>query len=126
MILDTNALSALAEKNASLIDLLAGAGRLTVTFVTLGEFSYGVRNSRARNELEEWMRKNLLSRLEILFPDLSTIEHYADVRTELRTAGTPIPANDIWIAALVRQHQLPIISSDQHFDNVTGLERLEW
>ena len=40
--------------------------------------------------------------------------------------GRPIPENDVWIAALARQHELPIVSRDEHFDDVPGVERLAW
>jgi tRNA(fMet)-specific endonuclease VapC len=55
-----------------------------------------------------------------------TTTQYAEVRCELRRAGTPIPANDAWIAALCRQYALPILSQDQHFDLVKGIQRLSW
>lgn len=51
---------------------------------------------------------------------------YAEVRSELKKAGTPIPANDGWIAALCRQHDLPLLSQDKHFDSVKGLRRVDW
>ena len=126
VILDTNAISALAQKNRSLISQLADVQQLAVTLISLGEFAYGTRHSSARRELELWLRERFLTRVEILLPDLSTAEHYADIRSELRRAGTPIPANDIWIAALVRQYDLPILSLDRHFDRVKGLSRIEW
>ena len=126
MILDTNAISALAQKNSALVERLKEARQLAVTFVSIAEFAYGIRHSTARRELELWLREGLLIRAEILFPDLSTAEHYADIRSELRRKGTPIPANDIWIAALVRQHSLPILSLDRHFDLVRGMSRFNW
>jgi predicted nucleic acid-binding protein len=52
--------------------------------------------------------------------------HSADMSLELRQAGRPIPANDIWIAALCRQHELPLLSRDRHFDTVSGIQPLEW
>jgi tRNA(fMet)-specific endonuclease VapC len=48
------------------------------------------------------------------------------VRVELKSAGTPIPSNDVWIAALCRQHRLPLLSRDRHFDGVPGIRRLAW
>jgi predicted nucleic acid-binding protein len=126
VILDTNAISALARKSPTLIAQLQHARRLAVTLFSLGEFAYGIRHSSVRRELELWMRNRFLARAEVLSPDISTVDHYADIRSELRQAGTPIPANDVWIAALVRQHDLPIISLDRHFDHVRGLSRLEW
>jgi tRNA(fMet)-specific endonuclease VapC len=58
--------------------------------------------------------------------DEETTVSYAAVRKELREAGTPIPSNDIWIAALCLQHKYPILSRDRHFDLVEGLKRLAW
>jgi len=48
------------------------------------------------------------------------------LRIELKRAGTPLPANDLWIAALAREHGLPIVSRDAHFDRVRGIQRLAW
>jgi tRNA(fMet)-specific endonuclease VapC len=58
--------------------------------------------------------------------DLATTAHYARVRNELRRGGTPIPENDVWIAALARQHSLPVVSRDVHFDVVPQLVRRAW
>ena len=126
MILDTSAVSALVDKNPALVELLRDARRLAVTLITLGELAYGLRQSSNRRELERWIHESLLTRVELLLPDLATVEHYADVRNELKKAGTPIPANDIWIAALARQHELPLLSLDLHFDRVSDVTRLCW
>jgi predicted nucleic acid-binding protein len=58
--------------------------------------------------------------------DEGTAEHYAEIRVELKRSGRPIPVNDLWIAALARQHALPLLSRDQHFEFVRGLERIGW
>jgi predicted nucleic acid-binding protein len=55
-----------------------------------------------------------------------TTLHYAEIRAELKGAGTPLPANDVWIGALCRQHALAILSRDGHFDSVRGVERVDW
>ena len=52
--------------------------------------------------------------------------HYAAIRLALRASGRPIPANDVWIAALALQHGLPIVSRDSHFDQVENIERINW
>ena len=57
---------------------------------------------------------------------LETASAYAGIRLSLKAAGTPIPVNDAWIAALARQHQLPVLSRDTHFDAVENLERISW
>lgn len=125
MILDTNALSALAEKDGALLQRLRLAPRLYFTVISLGEFSYGIRQSRKQTELQAWLDA-LLKRTEVLAPTLRTVPHYAAIRQELKSAGTPIPANDCWIAALVREHRMPLVSRDSHFDKVAGIERLDW
>jgi predicted nucleic acid-binding protein len=62
----------------------------------------------------------------VLDVDEETTHHYAAMGWELKRSGKPIPANDLWIAALCRQHSLPLISRDRHFDVVRGLERIDW
>ena len=97
-----------------------------MTLITLAELTDGLRRARQQRELDAWLREQLLSRVEILFPDLTSIEHSADIRLELKDAGASIPANDVWIAALCRQHDLPLLSLDGHFDRVSGLTRVRW
>ncbi|MGO9842949.1 MAG: PIN domain-containing protein [Candidatus Acidiferrales bacterium] len=67
-----------------------------------------------------------LPTFRILDVNEETTIPYHDVRTELKKAGTQIPSNDVWIAALCRQHSLPLVSRDRHFDLVSGIRRLNW
>jgi predicted nucleic acid-binding protein len=55
-----------------------------------------------------------------------TTNYYAEITLELKRKGKPIPTNDIWIAALCRQHRLPLLSRDRHFDLVARTKRVEW
>ncbi|MBC9889330.1 MAG: PIN domain-containing protein [Opitutae bacterium] len=125
MILDTNALSALAARDAELIDTIRHAPRLSVTLISLGEYYYGVGLSRKKEELIGWLDL-FLERAQVLTPGMNTLQFYADIRNELKRAGTPIPANDCWIAALVRQYGMQLVSRDRHFDLVKGVKRLDW
>jgi predicted nucleic acid-binding protein len=68
-------------------------------------------------------RSSLFRVLEIVE---STTVHYATVRSLLKAQGTPIPANDCWIAALAKEHRLPVVSRDMHFDWVQGIRRIAW
>jgi predicted nucleic acid-binding protein len=56
----------------------------------------------------------------------STTKHYAEISAELKRKGKPMPTNDIWIAALCRQHSLPLLSRDRHFDWVEKIKRVDW
>ena len=125
MILDTNGLSALAEGEPALEPLLRKATQIAIPVIVLGEYRYGIAHSRDRKHYEEWLTA-YLSRFRILDVDEATTLSYRDVRTELKRAGTPIPSNDVWIAALCRQHRLPLLSRDRHFDAVPGIRRLAW
>jgi predicted nucleic acid-binding protein len=125
MILDTNAISALTEQDKALTELVKAAPRVAVTIISLGEYAFGISQSRHRAELEAWLDA-LLLRVDVLLLDQKTLPFYAEVRARLKVAGTPIPANDYWIAALAQQHRLPIVSHDQHFDSVKGVQRLGW
>jgi tRNA(fMet)-specific endonuclease VapC len=125
MILDTNALSAFADGIPPAVRQVAAADELHVPVIVLGEYSFGIATSRRRREYEAWLVRgrafwNALPVVE------ETAIHYASIRQELKRAGAPLPANDVWIAAMARQHHLPVLSRDVHFDAVPGLTRLSW
>ena len=67
-----------------------------------------------------------LAAVAVLSPGVATAEHYGRLRAQLAKAGTPIPENDIWIAAVAVQHGLTVVSRDEHFGEVTGLPREVW
>jgi tRNA(fMet)-specific endonuclease VapC len=125
MILDTNGLSALAEGDPRLEPILRKATQIAVPVIVLGEYRYGIQQSRERQRYEHWLVE-YLSKFRILDVEEQTTTSYAAVRGELKRAGTPIPSNDVWIAALCRQHSLPLLSRDRHFDLVPGLHRIDW
>ena len=125
MILDTNAVSAFLEGVPSVCDAVGRAEVLAVPSIVIGEYRFGMSGSRLRAELEAKFGR-LVRLAETLVVDANTAEHYAMIRRELKDAGTLIPENDLWIAALVRQHGLPLVSNDAHFDNVQGLTRVGW
>ncbi len=125
MILDTNGLSAVAEGEAALEPILRKVAQIALPVIVLGEYRYGISQSRHRLHYERWLAE-YLPLFRILDIDERTTISYSIIRTELKKAGTPIPSNDVWIAALCRQHSLPLISRDRHFDAVSGVTRLAW
>jgi len=125
VILDTNGLSAMADGDTSLEPLLQQAAEIAVPVIVLGEYRYGIRQSRHRTRYERWLAEVLAS-CRVLVVDEGTAGHYAEVRDELKRSRRPIPGNDLWIAALTRQHALPLLSRDRHFDFVPGLKRVGW
>ena len=125
MILDTNALSALLDKDSALLDVIRDLRQLALPVIVLGEFRFGITISRHRGIYEAWLARDL-SLFRVLPVIEETTIHYAAIRSELRASGSPIPANDAWIAALAREHRLPIVSRDAHFDTVKNIERIAW
>ncbi len=125
MILDTNGLSAVADGHAALEPILREAREVALPVIALGEYLYGIRQSRDRHRYERWLAKSIPA-FRVLGVDEETADHYAAIRDELKKAGNPIPGNDLWIAALARQHAMPVLSLDRHFDAVRGLRRIKW
>lgn len=125
MILDTNALSAFADGRPEVVKALARAKVLALPVVVIGEYRYGIAQSRERARYARWFDQ-LIRDSTVLDVTEQTALHYAALHLLLRRSGKPIPTNDLWIAALCRQHHLPLLSRDRHFDAVPGVARVEW
>jgi predicted nucleic acid-binding protein len=126
VILDTNAISAIADGNKDILPHLQNPSTaIHLPVIVLGEYPCGVKSSRHRAAREKCLDE-LEAGATVLNVTLETSRTNADIRHELRLAGQPIPENDLWIAALARQHRLPLLSNDAHFDQVSGIRRLGW
>jgi len=125
VILDTNALSAFVDGDPDIGEVLRGQERAVIPVIVLGEFRYGIAQSRRRSSYEEWL-ESYLGNFEVLPVTEDTTVAYAALRVALKRSGRPIPANDAWIAALALQHRMPVLSRDEHFDVVPELERRTW
>jgi len=122
ILLDTSAYSAFMRNHGGVVEKTQRATRICVTPVVLGELHSGfLRGSR----LEE--NRRLLSdflaspRVETLIIDDETSLRYAEILDSLRQAGTPIPTNDVWIAASAMQHGLWVLTTDIHFKKVVKI-----
>lgn len=125
MILDTNALSAFIDGDVGVGEMLRHQPRAAIPVIVLGEFRYGIADSRHRAAYEAWLASHV-PQFEVLAVTEETTLTYAVVRVALKRIGRPIPANDAWIAALALQHRLPILTRDEHFDAVPNLQRKAW
>lgn len=125
MILDTNAVSALLAGDSAIGEILESKPVHHLPVIVIGEYRYGVARSKHRRRLERLLEL-LVRESIVLLVDEETTRHYATVRENLRRAGSPIPENDVWIAALARQHEEPVVSRDRHFDLVDGSLRVGW
>jgi tRNA(fMet)-specific endonuclease VapC len=125
MILDTNAVSAVLEGDPDIQSIAASAGPFFLPAIVIGEYCFGLLSSKKRRALESRFRQ-LAAKCTVLDIGQQTGETYAQIRFELKQKGRPLPDNDIWIAASAREHNLPIVSRDTHFDEVDGIRRLSW
>ena len=125
LILDTNALSAFADGDRELRLAIGRERNLAAPAVVLGEYLFGIRQSRHRAQYERWLKAHL-PLFSLLPIDAATAGSYAEIRLELKATGRPIPTNDVWIAALARQYRYAIVTLDRHIEAVKGVQLVSW
>ncbi len=122
ILIDTNAYAAFKQGDAEAVSVFQRTPKIAINTIVLGEllsgFALGSREHDNRKELSDFLDS---SRVVVLPLDRRTAEHYAAVYRSLRKAATPIPTNDMWIAATVLQHNLALYTFDRHFDAIVGL-----
>lgn len=123
--LDTNRYVDLCKGIAETVALLEAADVVVMPFVVLAELRAGFAHGRRQVENERILRRFLMKEgVAVLFADDQTTHHYASLYRQLRKQGTPIPSNDLWLAALVLQHNLALHARDKHFDHLPQLVRV--
>ncbi|HWF44519.1 MAG TPA: type II toxin-antitoxin system VapC family toxin [Candidatus Kapabacteria bacterium] len=122
VLIDTNAYTALLNGNKEIARIFDSAERIIFPFIAVAEILAGFRLGTKEEKNRALFRNRLADeRTSILYADFETAEHYSSIFAALRRVGTPIPTNDIWIAAIARQHELPLCSLDAHFQYIEGL-----
>jgi len=122
VLIDTNAYAALLAGDEAVLEPLAAADRVLMSAVVLGElhagFKGGARESANRELLEEFLRRPTVLTIDVT---AATAEVFGVVKHQLKAAGTPIPINDVWIAAQAIETGTWLITYDRHFMRVPGL-----
>ncbi|MEQ1760879.1 MAG: type II toxin-antitoxin system VapC family toxin [Vicinamibacterales bacterium] len=122
--LDTNRYVDLCKGDEDTATLLEEADAVLLPFVVIAELRAGFALGRRAADNERVLRRFLMKEgVRVLFPDDQTTHHYAGVFRQLRRQGTPIPTNDMWVAALVLQHNLVLHARDRHFDHLPQIIR---
>ena len=126
VLLDTNVIvEHFRNANPNFLSHLQSGRLLYMPLTVLGELytgAYrGTQQARTLGQIQTFLTMAVIIR-----PDETTADYYGQVQAELSKAGTPIPQNDIWIAALAREHQLPVVTRDAHFAAVSGITVLNW
>jgi len=122
---DTNRYRDFCAGERAAVELFATAREIHLPFVVAAGLRAGFLCGTLARRNEAVLTRFLgRPRVHLLFADEHTTHHFARVFFQLRTQGTPIPTNDMWIAALVMQHQLLLYSRDRHFDHLPQLSRI--
>jgi len=118
--LDTSAYSNFRRGNEEVASLLDRADLVGVPTIALGElrtgFLLGSRRERNEAELATFLDNPAVELFQV---DAEASRHYAEIVVELREAGTPVPTNDIWIAALAARNGTAVLTCDDHFKRIT-------
>ncbi|MGH9686874.1 MAG: type II toxin-antitoxin system VapC family toxin [Candidatus Acidiferrales bacterium] len=123
--LDTNRYADLCRGIPSVTQTIEIAEEVWLPFVVIGELRAGFAVGSHGPQNEAALRRFLLKPgVGVLYADEQTTHHYANVYRQLRKQGTPIPTNDIWIAAIALQHSLVLFARDTHFDALPQLARV--
>lgn len=122
LLLDTNAYVGFKRNIADLIAIIINAEKILFSPVVLGELMFGFRNGSRFNEnmkeLNVFLEHDAVHFVQI---NKITSDRYSRIAAQLKRKGTPIPSNDIWIAAQTMEHGAELITSDQHFNKIDGL-----
>jgi len=123
--LDTNRYVDLCSGVEETARVVATAEAVFLPFVVVGELRAGFALGKRAADNERVLRRLLLKPgVSVLYPDDQTSHQYAAAYRQLRIQGTPIPTNDLWIAALVLQHNLGLHDRDRHFDHLPQIVRV--
>ena len=122
ILLDTSAYVGFKRKIEEVVDIIANAELILFSPIVLGELMFGFRNGNRFKEnmvdLNNFLEHEVVEFIQI---GKTTSDRYSRIALHLKRQGTPIPSNDIWIAAQAMEHGAELITLDRHFENITGL-----
>ncbi len=126
IMLDTNAYTRLLAGEEDVLDVIGTAETVYMSIFVLGELYAGFAGGeKKRGNLEALDRFLLKPTVKILNATSETAKVFGMVKQELRIAGSPLPINDVWIAAHALETGSTLITYDRHFKNIPGLRQWE-
>jgi len=123
--IDSNRFIDFCAGDKAVMETFEQAALLVIPFVVLAEIRAGARLCR-KGETQIRILNALLNQpgVRTAHSTDGTAHHYAAIYSQLRRKGTPIPTNDIWIAAIALEHNLILCTRDAHFDHIPSVPRV--
>jgi len=122
IMLDTSAYVAFKRNAAEAVEIITGADLILFSPIVLGELMFGFRSGTRFKEnmadLNSFLEHEAVELAQI---GKITSDRYSRIAAQLMRQGTPIPTNDIWVAAQTMEHGAELITPDQHFEKINGL-----
>ena len=122
VLLDTSAYVGFKSNHTEIVDMIVNSNTVLFSAVVLGELLFGFRNGsrfkRNKAELNDFLRHGAV---EVVGTGEITADRYSRIAFQLKQQGTPIPTNDIWIAAQAMEHGAELVTTDHHFEKISGL-----
>ncbi len=125
MLLDTNIIIAWLKGDAAIAKKIDNAKEIYIPVIVIGELYYGAYYSTQKEKGVTDIQE-IAGRYRLLPVQEDTALAYGKIKAALRKKGTPIPENDIWIAAIAIKHNLTVVTRDKHFDEIDGLKIKKW
>lgn len=126
LLIDTSALIEYMRGNRRAKELInkINISRRYLPHIVAAELYHGqYRIGKSRSEMS--LLEGMISSFRMVLSDAETSHYFGQVKSALEKVGKPIPVNDVWIAALAKQHKLPLLAKDAHFRNVVGIELID-
>ncbi len=124
-VIDTSRYRDFCSNDPVAVEHVRTAESLYLPFVSLAELRSGFLFGTQASLNEQTLNRFLNSpRVSVLYPTTQTIRNFSQIFYQLRQQGTPIPTNDMWIAALVVEHDLMLFTRDPHFTHLPQLPRV--
>ena len=124
-LLDTNYVIRLMAGRKLIDERLSSDPDLYLSIIVLGELYYGAQKSKRLSE-NMIQISDIMQSMQVLPCDEKTAYEYGIIKNDLHLKGRPIPSNDIWLAALARQHGLILVTRDRHFQEIEHLSIKQW
>ena len=122
IMLDTSAYVGFKRNAAEAVEIITGAELILFSPIVLGELMFGFRSGKRFKEnmavLNSFLEHEAVEMVQI---GKITSDRYSRIAAQLKRQGTPIPTNDIWVAAQTMEHGAELITPDQHFEKINGL-----